>query len=126
MDLNDHLQAVKMPRRRKLNTGILEGVMSEDEEETVEMDTSPAAKIFGESLEELKTMTPTSLRSGDSLEDQSLADSTPCRSEDAWTPAVASRTDEEPESEEKKPQPRQVQYSLEKFFFGHKVKPAIE
>ena len=98
--------------------------MSEDEEETVEMD-SPAAKLIGDDVEEMKTMTPSSLRSGSSLEDQSLEDSTPCRSEDAWTP-VASRTDEEPKSEEKQPQPRQVQYGLEKFFFGAKVKPAIE
>ena len=116
---------MKKGRRRTLNTGILEGVMSEDEEETVEMD-SPAAKLIGDALEEVKTMTPSSLRSADSLEDQSLADSTPCRSEDAWTPGVASRTDEEPTSEEKQPQPRQVQYGLEKFFFGKKVKPAIE
>ena len=103
----------------------MKGVMSEDEEETVEMDNSPAAKAIAESLE-LKTTTPSSMKSGDSLEDLSLAASTPCRSEDAWTPAVASRTDEEPESEEKKPQPRQVQYGLEKFFFGKNVKPAIE
>ena len=119
---------MKRGRKRELNTGILEGVMSEDEEETVEMD-SPAARLswrIGDALEEVKTMTPSSLRSADSLEDQSLADSTPCRSEDAWTPGVASRTDEEPVSEEKKPQPRQVQYGLEKFFFGKKVKPAIE
>ena len=68
--------------------------------------------------------------SGDSLEQQALADFTPCSSEgssgDAWTPAVTSRSDEEPVSEEKQPQPKQVQYGLEKVFSGAKVKPAIE
>ena len=107
----------------------MQGVM-EDDEETVEME-SPV-KAFEESMDEVKTMTPTSLRSADSLEQLDLADSTPCRSEgegssgDAWTPAVTSRSDEEPTSEEKQPQPRQVQYGLEKFFFGRKEKPAIE
>ena len=71
-----------MPRRKegeKLKSDNedehMPGVMSEDEEETVEMDTSPAAKMIGESLEKLQTMTPSSLRSVDSLEDQSLANS---------------------------------------------------
>ncbi len=121
-----------MPRRKegeklKSEDDAMQGVL-EDDEETVEME-SPV-KASEESMNEVKTMTPTSLRSADSLEQLDLADSTPCRSEgssgDAWTPAVTSRSDGEPTSEEKQPQPRQVQYGLEKFFFGKKVKPAVE
>ena len=72
-----------MPRRKeggKLESedDAMKGVM-EDDEETVEME-SPV-KAFEESMDEVKTMTPTSLRSADSLEQLDLADSTPCRSE---------------------------------------------
>ena len=116
----------RRPRREaEAHEGILE---AEDEEETLEMHLSPVSNAIEELMEEMNTMTPARQGSGDSLEQQSPAEFTPCSSEgsrgDAWTPAVASRSDEEPMSEEK--QPKQVQYGLEKFFFGKKVKPAIE
>ena len=41
-------------------------------------------------------------------------------------PAVSSRSYEAPVSEEKQPKPGQVQYGLEKLFFGKKLRPAIE
>ena len=95
------------------------------EESTVEMEMSPICRATQEAMEIMGM----SCKSEGEME-QMLADLTPSRSErsseDACTPSVGMMSDAEPMSEEKQKKPLQVQYGLEKFFFGKNVKPAIE
>ena len=98
------------------------------EESTMEIeDMTPISKVIAASMENTLDRSPSSLQSGESME-QRLADFTPLRSEagseDTCTPSVGLSPDEEAMSAEK--QKKAVQYSLEKFFFGKQVKPAIE
>ncbi len=118
----------RKPLKKKKSEDTQMGVL-EDEESTVEMEESPSSKIAAsveKFMDNVLGMTPST--GGESME-QRLADFTPSRSEaaseDAVTPSVRSgESGEEAMSGEK--QKKSVQYGLEKFFFGKKVKPAIE
>ena len=95
------------------------------EESTVEMEMSPICRATQEAMEIMGM----SVKSEGEMKEM-FADLTPSRSErsseDACTPSVGMMSDAEPMSEEKQKKPLQVQYGLEKFFFGKNVKPAIE
>ena len=124
----------RKPLKKKREDAQVGGVL-EDEESTVEMENvsqSPCSKIAAsveKFMDKLLDMTPST--GGESMEsmEQSSAELTPSRSEAgsevAVTPSVRSGdSGEEAMSGEKKM--KSVQYGLEKFFFGKKVKPAIE